>query len=405
MSTDALAPERRLERYAAAFADLDAPFAFVDLDALWANADELLRRAAPKPIRVASKSVRCRSLLRDILASDRRFRGLMTFTLAETLWLDAEGFADLLLAYPTTDRAGLRALAERTARDPASAPIVMVDCPAHLDRIAAATDGPIRLCLDLDASLRLPAGLPAVGPKRSPVHDPAQAVALAEEIARRPGLELVALMSYEGHIAGVGDAAPGTGRLPQNLVLRGLQRASIRELRDRRAEAVRRVREIADLRVVNAGGTGDLHLVAGEEAVTEATAGSGFYAPTLFDHYRAFTLAPAALFALPVCRRPSAATATLLGGGYVASGAAGRDRLPEPYLPTGLRLDGLEGAGEVQTPVHGDAARTLAIGDHVYLRHAKAGELCERFAELHLVQGDRIVDTVPTYRGEGRTFL
>ena len=96
---------------------------------------------------------------------------------------------------------------------------------------------------------------------------------------------------------------------------------------------------------------------------------------------------------------------TVLGGGYVASGPPGRDRLPSVHLPAGLRLLRREGAGEVQTPLRGRAARTLRIGDRVWLRHAKAGELCERFDVVHLVQGGKLVDTVPTYRGEGKTFL
>ena len=97
--------------------------------------------------------------------------------------------------------------------------------------------------------------------------------------------------------------------------------------------------------------------------------------------------------------------ATLLGGGYVASGVAGPDRLPQPYLPGGLRFDRQEGAGEVQTPVIGAAAYNLRVGDRVYLRHAKAGELCEHFNSLYLLEGERVVDEVATYRGEGKAFL
>src|SRR5205085_7241127 len=140
-------------------------------------------------------------------------------------------------------------------------------------------------------------------------------------------------------------------------------------------------------------------------AVTEVAGGSGLYAPTLFDHYRAFSPRPAAMFALPVVRRPGPGVVTALGGGYVASGVAEPGRLPSPYLPAGLRLDADEGAGEVQTPLLGDAAAGLAVGDRVYFRHAKAGELCERFAALHLLEGDRIASVAPTYRGEGQCFL
>jgi D-serine deaminase-like pyridoxal phosphate-dependent protein len=187
--------------------------------------------------------------------------------------------------------------------------------------------------------------------------------------------------------------------------LRWIQRRSIAEIAQRRTAVVDAVRALAPLEFVNGGGTGSVDRTAAEAAVTEVAAGSGLFGPTLFDAYRAFAPRPAALFALPVVRRPGPRAATVLGGGYPASGAPGRDRLPRPVMPKGLRLDRWEGAGEVQTPVLGPAADALRIGDRVWFRHAKAGELCERFDELHLVDGDRIVDVVPTYRGEGRTFL
>ncbi len=395
-----LDPTARLRRYANAFAGIEPPFAFVDLDAMWSNSEQMLERAGSKPIRVASKSVRCRPLQRTILDAHERYQGLLTFTLPETLWLDDEGFENLLLAYPTTDRA---ALAELGKRDKPHAPIVMVDSTEHLDLIAQATKAPIRVCLDVDAGFWLAGGRVKIGPKRSPIHTPEQARALAEEIGRRASITLVAVMSYEGHIAGFGDESPG--KRAQNIVVKRMQRASINELRERRAKAVALVREVADIEIVNAGGTGDLHLVAQEPAMTEATAGSGFYAPTLFDTYSSFALEPAAIFALPISRKPNPDTATALGGGYLASGVGAKDRMPSPYLPLGLKLDGMEGTGEVQTPLHGAPARQLNIGDTVYFRHTKAGELCERFDQLHLVEGDAIVDSVPTYRGEGRTFL
>ena len=396
-------PTTLWETYERACTELDAPFALVDLDALWDNAAVMLRRAGRKPIRVASKSVRCRSLLERVLADDERFQGLMTFTLPETLWLYGKGFRDLLLAYPTTDRVALAELGTLVAAD---RPIVMVDSVEQLDWIVQAVPSPaapLRLCIEFDTSYRLPRGLALIGPKRSPIRTPAQAVDLAREIVRRPQLELVGLMGYEGHIAGVGDRP--IGNPVRGVALRRMQQASATEIAERRAAVVAAVREVAPIELVNGGGTGSLHTTSAEEAVTEVTAGSGFYAPTLFDRYSAFSQRSAAMFALPVVRRPRANTVTLLGGGYHASGAAGKDRLPQPYLPDGLSLDPLEGAGEVQTPVKGAAARTLRVGDNVYLRHAKAGELCERFDTLHLLRDGEIVDEVPTYRGEGHAFL
>ena len=230
------------------------------------------------------------------------------------------------------------------------------------------------------------------------------AAAFAAHVASRRRFRLAGVMAYEAQIAGVGDAPPGkplAGR-----AIRAMQRLSGRELARRRARAVKAVRAVApELEFVNGGGTGSVERTVAEAAVTEVAAGSGLYAPSLFSAYTAFRPRPAALFALPVVRRPGPGVATALGGGYVASGAAGRDKLPLPHLPAGLELDPREGAGEVQTPLLGPAADRLAAGDVVFLRHAKAGELCERFNELHLVRGERLVASVPTYRGEGRAFL
>jgi D-serine deaminase-like pyridoxal phosphate-dependent protein len=262
----------------------------------------------------------------------------------------------------------------------------------------------VRVCLELDAGFPVPGPVHLrVGARRSPIHTPAQAAALARAIVSREGVELVGVMAYESQIAGLGDAPPG--RRLRGAAIRRLQSASARELAARRAEAVAAVRAVASLEFVNGGGTGSLHATGREAAVTELAAGSGLYGPTLFDAYRAFRPRPAALFALPVVRRPGPRVATVLGGGYLASGPAERSRLPQPFLPAGLRLDRQEGAGEVQTPVLGAAADTLAIGGRVYFRHAKAGELCERFDRLYLIEGERVVEEVPTYRGEGQCFL
>ncbi|MDX6589538.1 MAG: hypothetical protein QOI84_812 [Solirubrobacterales bacterium] len=399
-------PSQSHERYERIFAEVEAPFAFVDLDAMWANAAAMLERAGAKPIRVASKSIRCRDLLTRILRRDERFAGLLTYTLPETLWLAEQGFEDLLLAYPTADAGALGELALRSAASPAGSPVVMVDCVEHLERIESvlgAGAAPVRVCIDVDASWWALGGRIKAGPKRSPVHTVEQAVALAREVERRPQLELVGLMAYEGQIAGVGDRPPG--RRLRGAAIRFMQRRSAAELARRRAAIAAAVGEVSELEIVNGGGTGSLELTAAEDAVTEVTAGSGFYAPALFDHYSRFRLTPAAGFAMPIVRKPGAGVATALGGGYLASGSGDRSRLPVPWLPAGLRLDPEEGAGEVQTPLLGEPAADLAIGDRAYFRHAKAGELCEHFGALHLVEGGEIVDEVPTYRGDGKAFL
>ncbi|MEU5928372.1 alanine racemase [Streptomyces antimycoticus] len=389
-------------RYDRATAHLEAPVAIVDLGAFDDNARDLVHRAGGKPIRVASKSVRCRALLERVLARDG-FAGIMSFTLPESLWLAREGFDDVLLAYPSTDRDGFATL----TGDPklAEAVTVMVDDLTQLDLIDSVRAGTeeVRVCLELDTSLRMLGGRVRVGALRSPLREPEQLAELARAIDRRPGFRLVGLMAYEGHVAGVGDAVPGSPL--RSRAVRLMQSVARRELAARRAAVVRAVRAVADLEFVNGGGTGSVQHTAAEDAVTEIAAGSGLYQPRLFDHYTSFHGRPAALFAQPVVRRPGVGVVTVLGGGYPASGAPGRDRLPVPYLPEGLVYDSMEGPGEVQTPLLGTAADDLLIGDKVWFRHAKAGELCERFDTLRLIEGDRVVADVPTYRGEGRTFL
>ncbi|RVX47932.1 D-serine deaminase-like pyridoxal phosphate-dependent protein [Nonomuraea polychroma] len=393
------------QRYDRATAALEPPFAIIDLAAMRANAADLVRRAAGKPIRVASKSVRSRAVLERVLAMDG-FRGIMAFTLPEALWLAGHGFTDILVAYPTADRHALATL----AGDPrvAGHVTVTIDSAAHLDFIEAAVAAArpraeIRVCIDLDAGYTAFGGKFRAGALRSPIRDAEQAADLAAAVAKRPGFRLAGLLAYEAQIAGIGDAPPG--KTVYARAIRLMQAQSARELIMRRGRIVNAVRQVADLEFVNAGGTGSIERTVREKAITEVAAGSGLFHPRLFDFYRRFTGHPAALFALPVVRRPGPDTVTVLGGGYVASGQAGPSRLPQPYLPAGLRYAPDEGAGEVQTPLLGQAAQDLRIGDRVWFRHAKAGELCERFDTLHLVDGDTLVEAVPTYRGEGQTFL
>ena len=400
MNADQRELRERLDR---ATGHLETPLAVVDLAAFDDNAAALGARSGGKPIRVASKSVRCRELLTRVLARPG-WRGVMAYTLPEAIWLVRTGVSDdVLVAYPTVDRAALAELGKD--EDLAAAITLMADHPAHLDVVdrvsSPGTRATVRVCLELDASWR-PAGGVHVGVRRSPVHSAGQAGALARRFTARRGFRLVGMMAYEAHIAGVGDAP--TGQALRGRAIRLMQRRSYPELLERRAAAVAAVREHADLEFVNGGGTGSMAETAADPSVTEVAAGSGLYGPTLFDQYTNWQPTPAAMFALSVVRRPAPRIATVLGGGWIASGPPGASRQPAPYLPAGLRFRADEGAGEVQTPLVGAAAATLRPGDRVWFRHAKAGELCEHVNEVHLVDGDTAAPA-PTYRGEGFAFL
>lgn len=391
-----------------ATAHLETPLAAIDLGALRHNVHDMRRRAAGTPIRVASKSVRSRAILDAVTAVDG-YAGVLAFTLPEALWLAAGDDAhpphdDVVVGYPTADRTAIARLA--SAPELAARVTLMVDDVAQLDLVdavaAPSTRPALRVCLDLDASWQAPA-LGHLGVRRSPVHSAAQARALAVAIAARPGFSLVGLMSYEAQIAGVGDDV--RGQAARSRLIQWMQRRSKDELLERRGRAVAAVRQVADLEFVNGGGTGSIEYTAADPAVTEVAAGSGLFGPHLFDTYRGFSPAPAAAFALSVVRKPAAQIATVLGGGWIASGPPAKDRVPQPVWPPGLSLLSAEMAGEVQTPVTGKAAATLAIGDRVWFRHCKAGELSEHVDRFWLVRDGHTVGAAATYRGEGQTFL
>lgn len=389
-----------LSRIVAATEGLESPSAAVDLTALDANAAALRARANGVPIRIASKSVRCRAVLNRVLAA-QGVSGVMAYSLREAIWLARAGVDDILMGYPTVDRT---ALAEVVNDRVLSGRItLMVDDVAQLDLVRDAARSDLlkpRICIDVDASLRV--GPLHIGVRRSPLRDPEQVAQFARQ-ARSRGFRVVGLMFYEAQIAGVPDA---------NVAVELMKSLSSREIGARRTAVVDAVTAaIGPLEIVNSGGTGSIDFSAADPAVSEVTAGSGLFAPTLFDRYRAFSAEPSLFFALPVVRKPSPRIATAFGGGYIASGPASWSRSPRPVgwsrraagvVTSGLKLLRNEGAGEVQTPVSG--AEEVRIGDRIWFRHAKAGELCERFDTLSLVHSDGSVDAVPTYRGEGMAF-
>ena len=219
-------------------------------------------------------------------------------------------------------------------------------------------------------------------------------------------MKLVGLMAYEGQIAGVGDDVPGKSDQATSRSARCRLPPS-RTSATRRAEIVAAVSEVTELEFVNGGGTGSIELTTTEGAVTEIAAGSGFYAPILFDHYRSFSLNPAAMFALPVVRKPRPRIATALGGGYLASGAGGKDRMPVPHLPAGLRLDPLRGDRRGPDPA---ARRAPADGPgdrRPRLLPPRQGRRAVRALQPPLPgrPAARSATRSPTYRGEGMAFL
>ncbi len=396
-------------QYRSCFKGKRFPLAFVDLDRFDRNVAYVAatQKGTGKTIRVASKSIRCVDLLRRIFdLGGPAYKGILAFTMEEACFLIDQGFDDIVVAYPTVQPSDLDLFCTYTKKGITLS--LMADSRTHLDTLSqAGVKSGVRLpvCLDMDMSFRPFGAKVHLGVRRSPVRTPEDLLALARYAIGLSGIRVAGLMGYEAQIASLNDDLPGQG--VKNRLLRLFKGWSIRELTRRRAGLVKAIASLGvDLEFINGGGSGSLASTGKDPAVTEVAAGSAFFAPGLFTYFNEVAFEPAAFFGLQVTRLPAAGMVTCLGGGYVGSGEVNQNRLPWPVMPQGLSYLPMEGAGEVQTPLLlPKDAPELKPGYPVFFQHAKAGELCERFNSLYLVQNNEIAGAVPTYRGQGMAFL
>ncbi|MBX7241534.1 MAG: amino acid deaminase/aldolase [Bacteroidia bacterium] len=395
--------EEQYISYKNAIAEKNLPVACIDYEKWEANIHFNVTRSKGKQIRIASKSVRSIEMIKDILSRGAPFQGIMSYDGMETVFLSQNGFDDILMGYPCTVKPAVFAVGEEIRKGKTI--YFMVDSEYHLKMIQEAAENLgiiIPVCVDLDMSSDFP-GL-HFGVWRSSIRNIADFKHFIDKSKKYNRIRIAGLMGYEAQNAGVPDAVPGERM--KNALIKFLKKRSQKEysLFRKNASEYCRSQGIA-LDFVNGGGTGCIETTCEEGWVTEVTVGSGFYAPAVFDHYSDFSYQPAAFFALPIARIPKKGIYTCSGGGYIASGSTGKNKNPKVFLPKGGSLTDLEGAGEVMTPVIFSGEVNLQEGDPVFFRHAKAGELCERFNELHLIQSGKIIKTVLTYRGEGQSFL
>ncbi|WP_431030302.1 alanine racemase [Lysinibacillus sp. LZ02] len=390
-----------MERFNDAFQHLDKPFAWVDLDALDANIAFVASKTA-KSIRLATKSIRSVKLLRYIADRLPQVAGFMTFTAAETVYLAERGFDHFLLGYPVMERQAIQKLLYllKEGKD-ITFMVDHIDQVKYLVALAKPLHITVPICIDINVSIDF--GLLYFGTKRSPLHSYETVSKLLGEIAEMD-VDIKGVMAYEAQVAGVADLPNTTltSRM-KSILIKQLKNKSFKQIEEIRQETLSIIRHLYSPIFINGGGSGSMDFTNTLD-VTEITVGSAFLAPALFDRYQSLTLQKASGFALDVVRQFDTETVVCHGGGYIASGAPGHDRLPSFYEEERFQYVLLEGAGEVQTPII-DKEQALKIGDTVYFRHAKAGELCERFLALHAIRGNQYVGSYSTYRGDGQCFL
>jgi D-serine deaminase-like pyridoxal phosphate-dependent protein len=373
---------------------LPVPGLFLDLEALENNINWVINNSGNKSIRLASKSIRSRAILEMLLAKSSVLQGIMTYSLDEALWLRGKGLKNILMGYPSMDKKLILELAQNPDEI-----TLMVDRPEHLKLIEAcakSTGNKLKVCVDIDLSLDLPKI--RFGVYRSAIRNKVDLEIFLNSLGACSHVELIGLMGYEAQIAGVMDKSTA--------FIRSLKKISLPLLRKKRKEMVEMIFERGhELKIINGGGTGSLLETVKENVVTEITIGSAFYAPVLFDHYQDFSLSPALFFTQPIVRNPAPGVFTMMGGGRIASGELSQIKQPQVWKPEGLKPIPHEGFGEVQTPLKANVNVNIKIGDPIYLRHAKAGEICEHFEKIHLLKNGDISEIVKTYRGENQCFL
>jgi D-serine deaminase-like pyridoxal phosphate-dependent protein len=399
----------KYETYKQIFKGYRYPLAFVDLDRFDENIAYVAatQKNTGKTIRVASKSIRCLDLIKRVFEKGKEsYRGILAFTMEEAGFLFDNGLDDIIVAYPSVQPMDIDIFIEKTKQGATLS--LMTDCLEQLKVLSGAGEKAgvtLSVCLDIDMSYRPFGNAVHIGVRRSPVHTIEQTVQLVKASRNLTGVRINSIMGYEAQVASVNDNYPG--KFIKNAVIRFLKSRSVKELTSRRQKIVRACKSAdLDLTVVNGGGSGSLVSTGMDRSVTEVTAGSAFFAPGLFRYFNAVKFTPAAFFGLQVTRIPCKGIITCQGGGYVGSGEVNANKLPWPVMPKGLTYLSIEGAGEVQTPLAlPKEAPEMNLCDPVFFQHAKAGELCERFNCLYLVQNEKVVDRIPTYRGQGKAFL
>ncbi|WP_426222694.1 alanine racemase [Psychrobacter sp. DWR1-2-3] len=406
------------------------PSAWLDMDALDHNIALVNQKTQAVKLRLATKSIRSLDVLRYIKDNSPHFIGLMSYAADESLYLLENGFDNILCAYPTLDMASVAATFDYTKQG--ATMIWMVDRPEHVDvlnEVGKIHDVVINICLDINMSMPLPKLY--FGTKRSALMSIKGVKKLLKHIKKCRHINVSAAMGYEAQIAGLPEHLPGKALLSP--AIRLLKIRSQKQVSKRRCSIVEYLNKQGyTLKLVNGGGSGSMDFTSSQPEVSEITVGSAYYKPAYFDYMDSMhEFQPAAGFVLPVTRQPEKNVITCHSGGFIASGAAGADKAPVIHYPEYLSLLNDEGFGEVQTPMAISKAKKdgntprLSIGDVVWCRHAKAGELCEHFNELICYrqsaqsttdgfarsEGTRpIINTktknqvMTTYRGEGKCF-
>lgn len=396
---------------------ISLPSMFVDSVQLDCNIEAVKKLAARhgKTVRIATKSIRVPALLKRILVKGApEIAGLMCYCVKEAHYLyhDQE-LNGLLVAYPTCQRSDVVMAWEMTQAGVDIA--LMVDSIEQVDvmhkfiqdEMAKGSPQenflPLKLCIDVDMSYRLFDQI-HLGVQRSSCRSLVQFDALVKHIAgdSRPFV-LHSVMGYEAQLT-IPDLLP-------NSYLQNYFRGLFKSLSF--ADVVEKRQEIRDYLVqnniaisyFNGGGSATALRTLTDLSVTELTVGSGFFQSHIFDYHQERMETEGALaFGLAISRKPEPGVYTMQSGGFIASGTPSVLSNPT-FLDESCDTFPGEGFGEVQTPF--TSPHSFTLGQPVFFRPAKAGEIAEHFKKYYLVDlaSREVIAKHKTYRGDGKRFF
>lgn len=299
--------------------------------------------------------------------------GITCAKLGEAEVLAAAGIRNLLVANVL---AGPRKMERAAALCRDTDLIVCCDHFAQAEPLSAA-------CRRLGVTCRVLVDV-NIGMNRTGTRPGRDAVDLAHAIDRLPGLQLLGIMGYEGHLMRVADPAEKAQRVQEAMAI--LERC--RDLF---------VKQGLRCDIVSAGGTGTLHYTSRCPAVTELQAGGGVFGDPLYtDTMGVPGLLPALTVLSTVVSRPELDRAVLDAGRKAVN--------PDLYMP--LVKDHPDARVQYLSAEHGvlqlgPSAQDLRIGDQVELIVGYADFTTPLHDEFYCFRGERLEAVWPIW-GRGR---
>ncbi|MEO1982008.1 MAG: alanine racemase [Fuerstiella sp.] len=297
--------------------------------------------------------------------------GVTAATVAEVEVMATAGIPSVLLAHIAVAEAQLNRLAAASKQTNL---LVTIDHYVQAERFSAAAQlagVEFQVLIDID-----------IGMQRTGVRPRVDATRLAVAADQLPGISVVGIMGYEGHLLTIADPAE-----KQKAIFDAMN--ALEQTRD----AMQHEGVCCDF--VSAGGSGSFWITGQHEAVTELQAGGGIFGDLFYTQACGLQdVEPALTLTADVVSRPSLDRAVLNCGRKAVNPVV---HPAEVLDVTGATIDSLSAEHAVLS-LEG-TARDLKIGDSVRLVVGYSDHTILMHRHIHIYRGAEKVDVWPVIRG------